>query len=68
MGWETEEVKSLIVLGGLPTVGFVIGSVVAQIGAHQDMTAAGVGALIGAVISISLVIHRIYVTLKKGIF
>jgi hypothetical protein len=68
MGWEIEEIKSLVVLGGLPTVGFILGSVVEKACSLPDMTAPGVGALIGCAISIGLVVRRIYLTVENGIF
>lgn len=63
-----EEIKSLIVIGGLPTLGFLMGSITAKCCDLIDMKVAGIGGLVGGIIAIIFILRRIYKILESRLF
>lgn len=54
-----EEIKSLVVLGGLPTVGYIFGSIIAVCCGFVGGVIPGVCALVGTILAIVITLRRI---------
>ena len=65
MGKTFEEIKSLIAIGGLTAVGYTVGAIISTCCDSTNMLIQGIGALIGAVIGIGLIIRRMVKAIRN---